>query len=469
MKIDFQNLTKGQYVYNRYYEQKRAVSIVPLAILLVSFFYCLPLARFSLGRFDSDFRIFDFAILFTFSYYFSKPIVTQETARLFRSKQWFLYWLKILAVLVLISILVAILYSGTSFLLPTLIRVYRFVSYLIVPFLVFAVVRTKADFLFFFRLLFWLMAVVGSIAFIQGLGLLPNLWPEIWQLMYSDNSAPVATLSPHHKHIGVIMLVGVCIGIGYILRTRLFTMKIIIGVFILVMFTVPLFAGTRTYLLGFVGVIPAILIVGKGKGIIPILLMVMGSFIFLQYYGSEITERVEQKFEDRVTARVEKLGYEGLYRERTVIYEDIFETIGKYPYLLVTGSGFQNIHHFIGATGAHNNFLQVLIELGLFGLVVFISFILALWRNLRQISNYINDPDVVILSNYTWVALCGIILTMFVGETFWGQAAMFTLSGQLSFLFALAVSPYYWVSRYRAEYERELKIKNIQIAETGNG
>jgi len=466
MGSELNNLTRDQFAYTRYNSRKRVVSIIPLALLLISFFYCLPLGRFSLGRFDSDFRIFDFAILIAFSYYFSQSSITQELAILVRTKQWFLRWLKVLAVLVVFSILVALLYSGTSFLLPTLIRVYRFIAYLTVPFLVFAVVRTKADYLFFFRLMFWLMAGVGSIAFLQGLGLLPNLWPEIWQLMYSDNNAPVATLSPHHKHIGVIMLVGVCLGIGYLIRTRSLILKIIIGVSCLIMFTVPLFTGTRTYLLGFAGVIPGILFVGRGRGIIPISVMVISATIFLQYYGSEITSRVEQKFDDRVTTRIEKLGYEGLYRERTVIYLDIFATLVKYPYLLVTGTGYQNIHRFIGATGAHNNYLQVLMELGLFGFVVFISFLALLWKNLRQVSRRVRDADVVTFSNYTWVALCGILLTMFVGETFWGQAAMFTLAGQLSFLFGLIVSPHYWISKYKILYERHYRLQENPIIQS---
>jgi O-antigen ligase len=457
MVSEFSIVGGDQFAYKKYYSRKRIVSIIPLVLLLISFFYCLPLGRFSLGRFDSDFRIFDIAILFAFLYYFSQSSITHELAILLKSEKWFLRWLKILATLVVFSVLIAMLYSGTSFLLPTLIRVYRFTAYLTVPFLVFAVVRTKADYLFFFGLLFWLMAVVGSIAFLQGLGFLPNLWPEIWQLMYSDNDAPVATLSPHHKHIGVIMLVGVCIGIGYLIRTRSMLLKIIIGVSCLIMFTVPLFAGTRTYLLGFAGVIPGILFVGRGRGIIPIMVLVIGAAIFLQYYGSEITSRVEQKFDDRITARIEKLGYEGLYRERTIIYLDIYETLAKYPHLLITGTGYQNIHRFIGATGAHNNYLQVLMELGLFGLFVFVSFLVLLWRNLRQVSKQVRDADVVTFSNYTWVALCGILLTMFVGETFWGQAAMFTLAGQLSFLFGLIISPYYWISKYKAGYEHHFK------------
>jgi O-antigen ligase len=434
--------------YQAFYAQKSTVTIVPLAILITSFFYCLPLGRFSIGGFDSDFRIFDFAILFAFVYYLGNTKVTSELAYLFRSQLWFTRWLKILIVLIILSLFVAVLYSGSSFLLPRLIRMYRFLSYLLVPFFVIAVVRTKNDYLKLFHLFFWLIAAVAFIGFLQGLGLLPNFWPEYWRAMYSENDAPVATLSPHHKHIGVVMLVGVCLGIGYINRARFLWLKVLIGAACLMMFAVPLIGGTRTYLLGFVGVLPALIFIGKSKSIVPVLLLVVLSLISLQYFGDTVSSRVEQKLDERVYSRIDKLGYEGLYRERTVIYIDILETLYRYPYLLITGTGYQNIFSFIGANGAHNNYLQALMELGIAGLFVFLAFLRGLWKNLRTVVKRVKDKDVSVFAQYTWVALCGLLMTMFVGETFWGQAAMFTLAGQLSFLFGLVISPLYWLNRY---------------------
>lgn len=435
----------------RYYAKSRiTVPHWPLMVLIVSFFYCLPLGRFSIGGFDSDFRIFDFAIVFVFGYYLTREQVMQEINRIIHSKVWFTRWLKVLIILLLLSLLVATAYSGTDFILPRLIRIFRFLSYLSVPFLVLAVVRTRAQYMALFNVLFWAIATVGVIAFLQGLNLLPNFWPEYWREMYSENDAPIATLSPHHKHMGVIMLVGLCLGVGYFLRVKPWWLKLAIAGLILMMFTVPLFAGTRTYLLGFVGVIPAMLYIGRFNLILPMMVLVGGGLLFLQFGGGAVSSKVEDKFEERVTARVDKLGYEGLYRERTVIYWDILRTLGEHPYLLLTGTGFQNIFEFIGANGAHNNYMQALMELGLLGLIVFLSFLALLWRNLLATAK-IRDRDISPMAQYTWVALCGIIMTMFVGETFWGQAAMFTLAGQLSFMFALAVSPLYWLTRYQMQ------------------
>lgn len=444
--------------YRRAIEYYRSTSgftnIVPLIFLLISFFYCLPLGRYNVGGFDSDFRIYDFMILLVFGFYLLNQDVAREISRILHVQDLFTKWIKWLIVLLILSIFIATFYSGITFLLPRLIRLYRFISYLIVLFFVIAAVRTRTQYLTVFNTFFLLTAVTALIAFLQGLNYLPNFWPEYWVEMYSENDAPVATLSPHHKHIGVVMLVGVCIGLGYFLIVRNFFLKFLIAVSILVMFTVPLFAGTRTYLLGFVGVFPALIYIGRVQFIASLTFLVIIAYFTLSAGGEQITERVEQKFEKRVASRVERFGYEGLYRERTVIYEDILRAIIQHPYLLLTGTGYQNIFSFIGANGAHNNYLQAMMELGLLGFFVFISFLVLLWRNLKW-SMKIKDRQISILSQYTWVAFAGILMTMFVGETIWGQAAMFTLAGQLSFLFALAISPLYWISRYQKLFTTE--------------
>jgi O-antigen ligase len=436
-----------QLAYAHYVKPGKHVAIWPLALLLISFFYCLPLGRYSIGGFDTDFRFFDFAILLAFGYYAADSSVASVAAALLRSDRWFHKWLKFLFLLILLSLLVSIAYGGSNFLLPRLIRLYRFLAYISVSFLVISVVRSKATYLQFFRLLFWLITVVGAIAFAQGLGFIGNFWPDYWRIMYSENNAPVATLSPHHKHIGVIMLVGVCLGLGYYLRTRSMFMKAGLVLLILMMFTVPLFSGTRTYLLGFVGVLPAMMFIGRQSIVIPSIIIVTSAYLLVQFSGDTISGRVEQKFEQRVTSRIEKLGYEGLYRERTVIYGDILRALQENPQLLLTGTGFQNIFWFISANGAHNNYLQALMELGVLGLYVFLSFLALLWKNLRDTARSA-DRDISVIAQFTWVALCGLLMTMLVGETFWGQAAMFTLAGQLSFLFGLAVSPLFWMTRY---------------------
>jgi O-antigen ligase len=112
--------------------------------------------------------------------------------------------------------------------------------------------------------------------------------------------------------------------------------------------------------------------------------------------------------------------------------------------LLATGTGFQNIFKFIGANGAHNNYLHVLMELGMIGFIVFIGFLYKFWRNIYSLTGLSNER-IRTMSTFIWIAFCGLLFTMFVGETYWAQGAMFTLAGQISIVFGIAAAPLYWL------------------------
>jgi O-antigen ligase len=429
-----------------YFQNIEKVPTWPLLVLMVSLFYCLPLGRFSIGGFDSDFRVYDYIFPLVYGYYLSMPQVYRHFKRLLNSKILFTNALWILVILVFVSIFISVSYSGFEFFLPRMIRFYRLLAYFTLPMLVIAVLSTERQVWRAYRVFFWTTAFVALIAFAQGLELIPSLWPEYWLNMYSESDAPVATLSPHHKHIGVIMLVGIFMGLAYLSLEQNMIWKVIIGLIISIMVVVPIFGGTRTFALGLAGALLAYLFIQRGKAIVVLSLSALGVLVYFQFGGEKIKERIEEKYEERVSSRIEKLGYAGVYQERTVIYEDIIGTLSNKPYLLITGTGFQNIFKFIGANGAHNNYLHVLMELGLVGFIFFITFLSKVWQNLYSMIHATNRR-IQIVSSFMWVTFCGVLFTMFVGETFWAQAAMFTLAGQLSFVFGLSVAPLYWINQ----------------------
>ena len=429
---------------NTYFSKSSKISTLPFLILVVSLFYCLPLGRFSIGGFDSDFRIYDYIFPLVYIYYLSIPQVYRHFSRLLSMKIMFTRSLWILVIIVFISIFISVFYSGSDFLLPRLIRFYRLLAYFTLPMLAVAVLQTEKQIWLAFRVFFWTSAIVALLAFGQGLGLLPAFWPEYWLNLYSESDAPVATLSPHHKHIGVVMLLGIFIGLAYAsLEANLFW-KIVIIICVAVMVLVPIFGGTRTFALGLTGALLAYIYIRRGRAIIALSFAAAGTLIYFQFGGEQIQQRIVEKYEERVASRIEKLGYAGVYEERTIIYEDIFGTLIDKPYLLATGTGFQNIYKFIGANGAHNNYLHVLMELGLIGFIVFIGFLYKFWRNIYSLTGLSNER-IRTMSTFIWIAFCGLLFTMFVGETYWAQGAMFTLAGQISVMLGIAAAPLYWL------------------------
>ncbi len=420
-----------------------------LIVLISSYFFCLPLGRYSVGPWASDFRIFDFAILLFFTVNYS--YLSKRFTFLFSHRGLFLRYVMIMLLLVYVSLFFAIAYSGLKYILPTMIRLFRFTGYILTGLAVIATVNNHNKYKIIFYTIFINMSIQAILAFMQGIGMLPQFWPQYWLDMYDNQLAPVATLSPHHKHIGVVMLVGISLALALFRLNNNWLTKLMYLLIMLTMFAVPLFAGTRTYLLGLAGFIPAYFYINK-IGAVPsmaaILLLVF--MILRSSFSERITEPIVNKYQERVTGRIEKFeGYEGLYIDRAKIYLSILNTFKNKPYILLTGTGFQNSRFFIRGTGAHNNYLHVLLELGIAGFIVFMLFLYYVHKNLLTVARFAPLAFERITAAHIWISFVAVLLTMLVGETFWAQAAMFTLAGQLMALWALGVTPVFWLGVYR--------------------
>src|SRR5690606_22961270 len=181
--------------------------------------------------------------------------------------------------------------------------------------------------------------------------------------------------------------------------------------------------GTRTFVLGMAGVIVALLWITKGRSIGIAIFLGLGLLLVSQNLPEEVGEvtidRISEQYEDRVLRDYERGGVERLAVERTIIYESVFRAIGTYPFLLITGSGFQAAAVFIYGNGAHNNFLQFLIETGVIGLSVFLLFLYTMSKNLLVAGKYRPYSLENSIARFVWIGLIGLIFTMFVGETFY--------------------------------------------------
>lgn len=414
-----------------------------LALLIGSYFYCLPLGRFSIGFWSSDFRIYDYASVVFIGFALQRGRIRTQIKRVFRQKNTFTFYTRWLILLCVFSLLWHVLYSGFDFILPTLIRLFRFIVYFSTGAWVIAFCYTRARWNALLNLYIFLTLTVGLIAFLQGLNLVPNFWPEYWRRMYDFMDPPVATLSPHHKHMGVAMLVGVGLAL-YKISVSKGVWKLFWGLAGLIFITVPLFTGSRTILLAYLGFIPAYMYYNRSRAILSLgaLLLLGGTYIF--FLGGEIMQPIQERYEQKFVNPIEKFGYEGLYQERTVIYWEIFDLLRNEPYLFLTGTGFQNIQKFLGANGAHNNYLQALVEQGILGFYLFMAVLILMFRNFARSAKFPEDKRIRQYSRHIIVVFFGVCMTLFVGESMWGQAAMFTLPGQLMTVFGLGAAPGFW-------------------------
>lgn len=414
-----------------------------LSILVGAYFYCLPLGRFSIGFWSSDFRIYDYTSVVFIVFALQRGKVLGQIRQVFRQNNTFTYYARWLILLCIFSLLWHVLYSGFDFILPTLIRLFRFIVYFSTGAWVIALCHERARWNALLNWYILLTLIVGLIAFLQGLNFIPNFWPEYWRKMYDNLDPPVATLSPHHKHMGVVMLVGVGLAL-YKNRVSKGFWKLFWGFAGLIFLTVPLFTGSRTILLAYLGFIPAYIYYNRSRAILSLGALVFLGTAYVFYLGDDIMQPIQQRYQEKFVNPVEKFGYEGLYQERTVIYWEILDLLRNEPYLLLTGTGFQNIQNFLGANGAHNNYLQALVEQGILGFYLFMSILFLMFRNFARSAKLHIDRRIREYSIHITVIFFGVCMTFFVGESMWGQAAMFTLPGQLMTVFGLGAAPGFW-------------------------
>jgi O-antigen ligase len=415
---------------------------IAMAAVITSYFYCLPLGRFALGGITSDFRIYDF-ICFGFLFLMGAPIASRAL-RICRRRSSFCRWALLLAVLVWVSLMLAFAMGTSDKIMPSLIRAYRFTCYLLMPAFVIVIADTPRRWRFLLMVFFVNVCIQAGLAFLQGVNIVPYLWPSYWRKNYGE--ATVGTLSPHHKHIGVVMLLGVALALSLLRSARSLVIRAAMVGTIAVMLMVIVFCGARTAWLG-IGVSGlAYMIIHRGRALLMLPMLALGVAAIFWVGQDLIRKPLEDQVRARLIDRIDRFGIDGVARDRTRIYEDFPTAVAENPHIVFIGAGFQNISSVMHATGAHNNYAQVWFELGIVGMVVYLRLLSCVLKNLRATGRRAPLALQRIVARDVWAVFWGILATMLVGETLWAQYSMFTLTGQIMALVGLAVAPFYQIA-----------------------
>jgi hypothetical protein len=415
---------------------------IGLALLLTSYFYTLPLGRYSVGEVDTDYRLYDMVTIVVGLAL--GPKLWGRLRELGRIRVGYWRWIYVFIVVVWLSLILTVATSNGP--AQAILRAGRFTAYLLTAAAIPAVVDTPARYRFLLGV-FWLNIVAQALlASAQGLGLVGSLWPSYWLTHYND--LPVGTLSPHHKQIGVVMMLGMGLSLGLLSGTKKWTMRVLYALSIAPMIFVPVVGGTRSAFLGAGALVLAFVLAYRQRVVWTMLIVsvTLGAVMFLG--GAELLDPMEGSLQDRVSTPFEKRGLEGLAHDRSIIYfERIPKALDKNPQIILTGTGFENASTYLAATGAHNNYIHAWFELGIIGFTVFL---IMLWRILSVLSVAANKSTSMLeraVARGAWAAFWGVLASMFVGETLWAQYSMFTLTGQIMAMVGIAVAPLNWAKR----------------------
>lgn len=411
-----------------------------LLVLITSTFYVVPLGRFE--YFGTSFRLFDF--VFAFFFVFVAIWDWQRVIDVVKQNKKIFWWSSILLLMVWGSLIFTILTGSASRFLPALIRSIRFSAYFFTGAFVVAFVDSLSKFRWALNIFYINIIVQAALSTAQKIGLIGTFWPTIYTMSYG--TLPVGTLSAHHKHIGVVMLLGVGISLTFIRANKGVIRKLFAIIFMGLMIAATVFAISRTAWLGMAGLAAAYFFVYKERSLGIGILVVIGlilSLLILQWSGIDFISLLEEDVSMVVFDPYEREGIVGITGDRLKVYDNFPDAVAKAPWILLTGSGFQNAQTFIRSAGAHNNYFQVLFELGIFGFIVYLGLLQQILKELLQAGIKLENKLQQTLAKDTFAVFIGILLTLFVGETFWGQPSMQTLTAQIMILVGLAVSPMY--------------------------
>jgi O-antigen ligase len=139
----------------------------------------------------------------------------------------------------------------------------------------------------------------------------------------------------------------------------------------------------------------------------------------------------------------EKNWIERIDDNRWFIYQSAIEHLLDNPQYLLIGAGFQNAGVAIGkvAIAAHNAYLNVIAEHGLFGFFVYFSFLYFLFTLAWKVRKRSNTKLSRVMAT-NWIALyAGLLAANFFGEIIYPGRALFTFLGTFFIVAVLFLHP----------------------------
>jgi len=413
-----------------------------LSILITATFYVVPLGR--VESFGTDYRLFDFA----FGVFFILIGISEwpKIIKIFKERKKVFWWASILILLVWASLIVTFITGGAPKAFPAIIRSIRFTAHFFTGACVVALVDSPSKYRRILNVFYINILIQAGLAIAQKLGWLGTFWPSYYVSSYGE--LPVGTLSAHHKHIGIVMLLGIGICLTFIKVKKDIFSKFIAIFSMGLMVAASIFALSRTGWLGLAGMALGYFYIYRRQSIGTALIIIIGlllSLLILQWVGIDLLTLAKEDLDLVVFDRYERFGIEGITGDRMQVYDNFPDAIAAAPWILITGTGFQNIITYIRAAGAHNNYIQVLFELGVFGFIVYMGMLRQILRELQNAGKVLSNLLENAYAKSTFAVFVGILFTMLVGESFWGQTSMQTMTAQIMIMIGLAIAPlYHW-------------------------
>ncbi|MCX7591714.1 MAG: O-antigen ligase family protein, partial [Kiritimatiellae bacterium] len=270
------------------------------------------------------------------------------------------------------------------------------------------------------------------------------LWPAHEMAYHAKEFS--GTLYLNHLNSVLFMLVGLASAAGMVLSRPSLRNAVISVVPFLLMAHAMLIGRARS---SFVGLAAFVLMLFRRMRVL-FLILALGcvALPLLRSFGVDVVKGARDLWQQRVLDRLKGRRMESisdlteLQNPRFEIWKETLVGIGEKPYILITGAGFQN-YGFVNrkAVAAHNQYLHVVVELGLGGLFLYGWLIVAIWKQLAAVGRQSREMYYLISLPGT-ACLAAILAVGMLNETLYASRA---IPGFMGFFLA-----YFAVGTHRA-------------------
>lgn len=242
-----------------------------------------------------------------------------------------------------------------------------------------------------FLILGTIQAVIISL---QAVGILPLFWSELYSAYGAD--AFSGTLGPNRALPGHTMILVFAVATGYWRNpgtVGAYRLVLAGGAALTAILAIGV-SGSRTSWIAFAAFCAiALFVLRPHPGILMLILLVMVGVIAV--VPDTIEDRVTEIYEGRLTSKLDNVKnddvvtkFEAIDAGRLKNWSAGINELARRPWLILLGGGFNNYRYLVGVDiSAHNIYLTLAVEVGIIGLLLYLGWLQALWREAGRLTS----------------------------------------------------------------------------------
>jgi hypothetical protein len=441
-------MTKSEYIEKKIALLFKSLYVkVALALMVLSYFYNLPVLKYSaIGQ--NELRLYDLAglvILFIVYNNFKIIRVYIKSKTYFKYLHAFVLW----AAFSLIFNLIFSFYKARPlWFVQTSLYYYHLLVFFYTAVLMAMYLRQRSNYKYAASLILILAIAEALLVFAQHAGAVPFLWNEVYKMSYGGFLS--GALGPNKINLGMNMFFSFIFAVGLLLQPQLKINKILIVFALLATLATIGVSGSRTTYLALL-IFVCYLFVSRTKKFFGLSIIIsLGAIVafflnleFIETITTTIENRVVNKVSDPRFLTVENLDvgelYEDLGSGRKQLSVRYFYYLLENPLIIPLGIGLNN--RLLIQFSAHNIYLSLINEVGLVGLYLYFKWLTShLFLKLGKLTSL-------------KIALNGLILamlvTLFFGEHLYIYRSLFTILGYFLLIVVMLIAPRYYFSNAR--------------------